>query len=114
MKTLDEVLGTIQRHIERSVLEDYIAREWVRPHRKEEIWYFEEIDIARLELICHLTQDIEINDQGMDITLSLLDQLYEMRVRMKHITHAITQQPPQVQSKIMNIIKQLTEPDALS
>ncbi len=107
MKTLEEVLEVLEAHIDRARLEDYIAREWVRPRRAETGWYFEEIDIARLQLVCHLTQEIQVNDEGMDVVLSLLDQLYGLRTQMKHLAHAITQQPPQVQTEITLIVDRL-------
>jgi chaperone modulatory protein CbpM len=109
MKTLEQVLETMQRRIDRSVLEEYIRREWIRPRQEQEGWYFEEIDIARLELVCHLSQDIEINDQGMDVVLSLLDQLYGLRTHMMHLSHAIARQQPEVQAEIVEIINQLAK-----
>jgi chaperone modulatory protein CbpM len=114
MKTLEEVLEILEPRINRSTLEVYIARQWVRPHRKKKVWQFEEIDIARLELICHLAQDIEVNDEGMDIALSLLDQLYGLRAHVSRLTHAIAQQPQQVQSDIMTIINQLAKTEESS
>lgn len=113
MKTLDEVLELLEARIDRPTLEEFIERQWVRPRRKQSVWYFEEIDIARLELICHLTQDIEVNDEGMDVALSLLDQLYGLRAHMRKLTHAIAQQPPEVQADITVIIKQLAETDEI-
>jgi len=106
MKTLEEVLEILDERIDRPTLEEYIARQWLRPISHQEGWYFEEIDIARLELVCHLAQDIEVNDEGMDVVLSLLDQLYGMRAHMQKLNHAIAQQPPQVQSDIMVVINQ--------
>ncbi len=114
MKTLEQVLEILEARIDRAILEDYIARKWVRPHRKETNWYFEDIDIARLELVCHLTQDIEVNDEGMDVVLSLLDQLYTMRAHMRHLTHALTQQSPQVQSEISSILSRLAKTEETS
>lgn len=107
MKTLEEVLAILEARIDRAMLENYIAREWVRPRREREIWYFEEIDIARLQLVCHLVQDIQVNDEGMDVVLSLLDQLYGLRAQMRHLTHAVTQQPPQVQDEITLLVNEL-------
>jgi chaperone modulatory protein CbpM len=107
MKTLEDVLEMMEARIDRQKLETYIAREWVRPQRKKKSWYFEEIDIARLELVCHLTQDIEVNDEGMDVVLSLLDQLYGTRAHMRHLSHAITQQPSQVQEDIRTFLAQV-------
>jgi len=109
MKTLEEVLGMMQRNIGRAEVEHYIARQWVRPRGSEEGWYFEEIDIARLELICHLARDIEINEQGMDVALSLLDQLYGMRAHVNRLTQAIARQSPQVQAEIRSLLSQLAQ-----
>jgi chaperone modulatory protein CbpM len=111
MKTLEEVVELLDARIDRTMIEEYIAHEWVRPRRKKTTWYFEEIDIARLELICHLVQEIEVNNEGMDVVLSLLDQLYGLRAHMKHLTHAIKRQPPKVRSEIMTIIKRLVKAD---
>ena len=106
MKTLEEVLEMLATRIDRTTIEEYIARQWVRPRRKQKGWNFEDIDIARLELVCHLTQDIEVNEEGMDVVLSLLDQLYGLRAHMQKLAHAIAQQTPEVQTKIMMVIKQ--------
>ena len=94
MKTLEEVVSILDASIDRVMIEDYIARQWVRPQLHQQVWQFEEIDIARLRLVCHLVQDIQVNDEGMDVVLSLLDQLYGVRAQMRYLAHAITRQPP--------------------
>lgn len=114
MKTLDEVLEMLEARIDRATLEEYIARQWLRPVSSEAGWHFEDIDITRLELICHLTQDIEVNDAGMDVVLSLLDQLYGIRAHMQKLTQAIAQQQPEVQTEIMLFIKQSAKTDESS
>jgi chaperone modulatory protein CbpM len=106
MKTLDEVLVMLNAPIDRPTIEDYIARAWLRPVSSDTGWYFEEIDIARIELVYHLTEEIHVNDAGMDVALSLLDQLYGMRAQMKHLAHAIHQQSPEVQAEIRMMISQ--------
>ncbi len=106
MMTLEQVLEIMAARIDRATLEDYIARAWLRPASDEQGWHFEEIDIARLRLVCHLTQDIQVNDQGTDVVLSLLDQLYGLRTHMKKLAHAIEQQPPQVRTEIMRVVKE--------
>ena len=106
MRTVEDVLQIMDARIDRTTLEEYIAREWLRPVSSQEGWDFEEIDIARLQLVCHLLQDIKVNDEGMDVVLSLLDQLYGLRAHMKKLTSAVAQQPPQVRTEIMMVIKQ--------
>ena len=109
MKTTDEVIEILESRIDRQTLEDYIAREWLRPIMGETGWYFEEIDIARLHLVCHLTQDIQVNDDGIDVALSLLDQLYGLRSHIGNITRAINQQPPKIKENIIMTIKSCSD-----
>lgn len=109
MKTLEEVLQMPEMHINQTVVEQYIVRGWVRPLREPTGWHFEEIDIARMQLVHHLTQDIQVNEQGMDVVLSLLDQLYGLRARIQKVKEAIKQQPSEVQSEILKILCQLTQ-----
>ena len=109
MKTLEEVLGLLQDRIDRALLEEYIAREWILPQGDPKNWLFEDIDIARLELVFHLTQEIKVNDEGMDVVLSLLDQLYGLRKHMKYLAHAILQQPQEVQARIREFVVRLPE-----
>ena len=117
MKTLEEVVEMLHPLLDRVTVERYIAHEWLRPITtkvaKESGWSFEGIDIARIELICHLTQDIQVNEHGMHVVLSLLDQLYGLRTQMQSLTHAVTQQPPQVQSEIMSVIRALEAKEKL-
>ena len=104
MKTLEEVLEMLEARIDRQTVEDYISRQWLRPVYQPSGWYFEEIDIARLQLVCHLTQDIEVNEQGMDVVLSLLDQLYGMRAQAQKINQAISGQSSEVQAQIRMVM----------
>lgn len=106
MKTIEEVLNMLEERIDRQTLENYIEREWVRPISQPTGWNFEEIDIARLQLVCHLTQDINVNDDSMDVVLSLLDQLYGIRIHMKKLIYAIAKQSPEIQTEIMMGVKQ--------
>ncbi len=107
MKTREEVLEMIGNRIDTMMLDKYISRQWLRPIPNAEGSHFQEIDIARLQLICHLTQEIKVNDDGIDVVLSLLDQLYGLRVDMQKFTHAIAQQSSQIQTDIMIAIEKL-------
>jgi len=105
MKTLDEVLALLASPIERATVEHYIAQEWLRPVAHPSGWYFEEIDIARIELVYHLMHDIQVNEHGVDVALALLDQLYGVRAHMHSLAHAVTQQSPQVQADIIAVLR---------
>ena len=108
MKRLEEVLELLQADIGRQEVENYITHGWIRPDKQDDDWHFAEIDIARIRLISHLIRDIQVNEEAMDVVLSLLDQLYEVRSQMKQLSHAITLQPQQVQAEIITIVRKLT------
>jgi chaperone modulatory protein CbpM len=89
MVTMQEVLERLDGVPDRVAVEEYITRTWVRPIQEEQVWYFEEIDIARIQLVHHLRYELLINDDAMDIVLQLLDQVYGLREQMRQIKHAL-------------------------
>ena len=88
MTSLEQVLTRLQVTVDRTTVETYVARAWVRPMPGSEGWQFEEIDIARIDLVTHLRQDMAVNDEAVDLVLSLLDQLYDLRSRIEHAQQA--------------------------
>lgn len=91
MMTFDEAITRYA--IDRSELSVWIDQKWVRPLRSGDIWYFDDCDIARLELICELRQGLAVNDEAVPVVLSLLDQLYAARNTLRHVRDAIAQLP---------------------
>src|SRR5437868_6988775 len=104
MKTMEEVLDTLDSVLDRHTLNQYIVRMWVRPIQKEDTFYFEGIDVARIQLIQQLKHDMQVNDEAMDVVLSLLDQMYDLRARLKCITDCIERQPRRVQAEIFSLL----------
>lgn len=60
-------------------LKRWIANDWVRPHLASGALVFEEIDVARIDLIRDLKEDLGINEDALPVVLMLLDQLYDLR-----------------------------------
>jgi chaperone modulatory protein CbpM len=109
MITMEEALQRLDAIVDRITLENYIQRAWVRPIEQGQIWYFEEIDIARIQLVHHLRQDILVNDEGMDVVLRLLDQVYDLRERMRTLQYAIERQPPHIQAELCFLLKETSD-----
>jgi chaperone modulatory protein CbpM len=104
-----EVLQRLDDKVDRITLENYIAHSWVQPLEKHQEWVFEEIDIARIQLVHHLRQDIMVNDEGMDVVLNLLDQVYDLRDRMRRLGHAIERQPRHIQNELCFLLKEMDD-----
>jgi chaperone modulatory protein CbpM len=103
MSGFDEVLRRCR--IERVELETWIAREWVLPEGAEGGYRFTETDIARIEMICDLRRDIEIDDEAMSVVLPLLDQVYTLRASLKRIADAIATLPEPARTQLREALR---------
>ena len=68
----------------------WIAEEWVRPAQWAGEPVFEEIDLARVQLILDLDR-MEVGVAAMPVVLSLLDQLHEHRRQMRRVVDMLEQ-----------------------
>ena len=66
-------------------LERWISNDWVRPDGRAGDYAFGEIDVARIRLIQDLRDNLEINDAALPVVLLLLDQLYDLRRRLRNL-----------------------------
>ena len=64
-------------------LQRWIHEGYVRPERAADDVLFEEIDVERVRLILELRDGLAVNEEALPVVLSLLDQLYELRRRLR-------------------------------
>jgi chaperone modulatory protein CbpM len=79
----------------------WVERGWVIPDPAGGGFEFREIDVARVRLIHDLRRDMAIAEETVPLVLSLLDQVYELRSRLKSMLHAVEAQPREVQQAIL-------------
>jgi len=82
MIPVDEFVVKI--HIERRIVESWVAAGWLMPQRDPEL-AFSEIDLARAQLIRELREDFGVNDEGISLILHLLDQVHGLRRSMREL-----------------------------
>jgi chaperone modulatory protein CbpM len=82
MMPVDEFLVKI--HIERRIVESWIAAGWLIPQRDPEL-AFSEVDLARAQFIRELKEDFGVNDEGISLILHLLDQVHGLRRSMREL-----------------------------
>jgi chaperone modulatory protein CbpM len=77
---------TINRHefllrarLDDGTLEAWIAEEWLVPGGTTDEPAFTDADVARAALIRDLRHELEVNDPGIGVILSLLDQVHGLR-----------------------------------
>lgn len=66
--------------LDRARVQAWIEAGWICPDSTpSERPQLSEVDLARAQLICDLQDDLGVNDEGVEVILDLLDQLYGLR-----------------------------------
>lgn len=94
MITIDVVIAQVTG-LQRQDLERWIANEWVRPDDQAGTLVFQEIDVARVRLIRELRDDLEVNEAALPVVLTLLDQVYDLRRRLRDLGEALEETAPE-------------------
>jgi chaperone modulatory protein CbpM len=82
-------------------LTTWVERGWVIPDATGASPYFHEIDVARVRLIHDLRREMDVGEDAVPLVLSLLDQVYELRSRLRSMLRAVEAQPRAVQLAIL-------------
>ncbi|OHV79921.1 chaperone modulator CbpM [Ensifer sp. LCM 4579] len=77
-------------------LRQWVQRGWIVPSQSENGPLFDEVDVARIRLVCELRSDMNVNDDAVPIILALLDQLYGLRCELRTVATALVDQPDDV------------------
>ena len=94
-----DVLKTVSG-IRRVELRRWIERGWVVPERRDGDYWFREIDVARVQLVVHIRQDMAVAEDGVPTVLSLIDQVYGLRNELRRVGQAIEAQPKALRKAI--------------
>jgi chaperone modulatory protein CbpM len=84
MITIDILVAQVSG-LKRQDIEEWVSNDWVRPDGRAGDYAFHQIDVARVKLIHQLRMDMQVNDEALPIILSLLDQLYDQRRRLREL-----------------------------
>ncbi len=86
--------------LKRAELRRWVAAGWVAPQRRGGEVRYREIDVARLQMIVQIRRDMRIAEEGMELVLSLVDQVYGLRNELRRLGEAIEAQPEPVRRAI--------------
>lgn len=74
--SLEELLEIVSLGSEK--VHYFIERQWISPAEVKNS-SFDDEDISRLKFIIELQKDFEVNDEGIDLILHLVDQFYSLK-----------------------------------
>ncbi len=109
---IDETeLIAVTRRLEVRVLHEWIDMGLVTPQRGEAGYLFDEMDVARVNLVCDLSFDMGVGQESLPIILSLIDQLHRARHSLRAFAAAIEAQPESVKVEIKGAARRTLFPE---
>jgi chaperone modulatory protein CbpM len=91
-------------HVER-----WVARGLLRPSGSAESWSFEPVDVARVQLLVELADEIGLDDDTVEAVIALIDQVHTLRGQLGLLATAIAEQPPETREAIAVALKRVSE-----
>ena len=82
-------------------LEAWIRDGLVAPQQESNSLIFSAMESARVRLICTLHYELEIDAGTLPVVLSLVDQLYDTRQRLRLLASAVSAQDKPVREAIL-------------
>ena len=99
-----EVIVSVTRLTRRQLVR-FIDDAFIKPERGEGGYVFRPIDVARLELLCDLHHDLDLDEAALGIVISLVDQLHGARQDLAAMAEAINVLPADMRADILAAIK---------
>ena len=98
---LDE--HSVVAEVKRLTLRDlhvWIREGWVLPAHSEAGPVFDDLDVARIRLLCDLRKDMALPSEALPPVLALIDQLHRARRELRWLSDAIDEQSNDVRTSI--------------
>ncbi|KQV29702.1 transcriptional regulator [Rhizobium sp. Root1203] len=86
--------------IDVTVLDVWVEQGWLLPEANEGNREFRDADVARGRLILDLTQEMGVNEAGVDLIMDLVDQIHGLRGTLRDMLSAMEQQDDEVKRRL--------------
>lgn len=101
----DAIAATVG--LTRDRLTTFIAAEVISPLPSDAGPVFRQIDVARLRLLCELSDDLDLDEHALLIVMSLIDQLHEARSALRTLAGAFADAPDDLRAYIHASLSQI-------
>jgi len=99
--TEDDVVSAVAR-LTRKQLTTFVAAKIVIPLQSQGGPVFRHMDIARIELLCELCEQYELQEDALGMVISLVDQLHGVRAELRAVLNAVEAEQGDVRARIAN------------
>jgi chaperone modulatory protein CbpM len=104
MMRFEEVVASIAE-LRSEDLELWMRESLVEAAEQEGAKVFREAEHARVQLICTLYYELEIDSGSLPVVLDLIDQLHDARRRLRRLTGAVLAQDEDVRRAILAMVQ---------
>jgi chaperone modulatory protein CbpM len=84
----------------------WVREGWVQPAQGELGPVFDEVDVARVRLLCDLRKEMALPSDVLPVVLTLIDRLHETRRDLRHLMDALEEQPEQVRRSVAEHVRE--------
>ncbi|MCG6884705.1 MAG: chaperone modulator CbpM [Silicimonas sp.] len=103
---LDE--QSVVAHVERLTMRElrlWVRQGWVRPAASDDGPVFDEVDVARIRLLCDLRKEMDLPSSAVPPVLTLIDQLHRARRDLRRLSEALDEQPQDVRRMVLASVR---------
>ncbi len=87
-------------------LRQWVRNGWISPAAADGR-RFDDVDLARVRLVCQLKHELGLNEEAVSVVLSLMDQVYGLRCELRALAAAVERQPKKVRREIVGAVRDL-------
>lgn len=91
----------------------WVREGWVRPATGATGPVFDEVDVARIRLLCDLRKEMSLPNEALPVVLSLIDRLNQTRRALHALGQACDDQPEEVRRALAHRVHALQNEDAI-
>jgi chaperone modulatory protein CbpM len=95
----DEAVARVAR-LTRPQLVAFVEAHIVTPVHSDRGPVYRRLDLARMELLCDLSDEFDLDADALGIVISLVDQLHGVRAELRCLVEAIAAEPPDVRARL--------------
>ena len=108
--TIDErsVVACVERVTLRE-LRLWVREGWVRPAQGDSGPVFDELDVARVRLLCDLRKEMALPSDVLPTVLTLMDHLHRARRDLRRLSEALHDQPEDVRRAVLASFRRRVE-----
>ena len=99
----EQAIASVAR-LTRIQLVSFVKAEIIVPVMTEDGPVYSKIDIMRMELLCELSEQFDLQEDALGVVISLVDQLHGVRAELRSVLEAVETEKPEVRHRIRELL----------